>query len=107
MSSGEIHIVATFYPKPGKADELIAIGKECAEKVHATEPDTLIYYALKVQDKDEVIFVEKYKNQATVDAHLKTEHFQQLAAKVPDLTTKPFDIKIGSFLFGYEGRSKM
>jgi hypothetical protein len=42
------------------SSQLFALIKEQTEQVHAKEPNALIYYAFKVQDKDEIIFVEKY-----------------------------------------------
>lgn len=37
---------------------------DMAKKVHANEPDTLVYYAVQVEGKDEIIFVEKYADPA-------------------------------------------
>ncbi|KAL2009175.1 hypothetical protein VTN00DRAFT_7369 [Thermoascus crustaceus] len=129
MSSQEVNLVATFYPKPGKTDELIALMNDMAKKVHANEPDTLVYYAVQVEGKDEIIFVEKYadpalgpfmqgqctmqrcdnqyryKNQAAVTAHIQTPYFQEFAEKVSSLTEKPYDLKMGNRIAGFEGRT--
>ncbi|KAL2000133.1 hypothetical protein VTN02DRAFT_3520 [Thermoascus thermophilus] len=105
MSSQEVNLVATFYPKRGKTDELVALMNDMAKKVHANEPDTLVYYAVQVEGKDEIIFVEKYKNQAAVTAHIQTPYFQEFAGKVSSLTEKPYDLKMGNRIVGFEGRS--
>ncbi|KAL1963732.1 hypothetical protein VTN77DRAFT_7798 [Rasamsonia byssochlamydoides] len=108
MSSEEIYLTAIFYPKPGKVDELLARVQEITKAVHATEPDVLFYYAFRAKGadgKDEVVFVEKYKNQAAIDAHVKTAHFQEFAQKAAELTEKPFDLKQGAFIAGFEQRA--
>ncbi|KAL2219140.1 hypothetical protein M432DRAFT_331871 [Thermoascus aurantiacus ATCC 26904] len=105
MSSQEVHLVATFYPKPGKTDELMALITDMTKKVHANEPETLAYYAIRVEGKDEIIFVEKYKNQAAVTAHIQTPYFQEFAEKLPSLTEKPYDLKTGTRIAGFEGRA--
>ncbi|KAL1987760.1 hypothetical protein VTN96DRAFT_2600 [Rasamsonia emersonii] len=107
MSSEEVYLTAIFYPKPDKVDELLAAVQEITKAVQATEPDVLTYFAFRAkgQDgKDEVVFVEKYKNQASLDAHVKTAHFQALVEKLPGLVEKPFDLKQGSFIAGFEHR---
>ena len=38
----------------------MALVTEVTQKVQANEPDTLIYYAFRVQGKDEIVVVERY-----------------------------------------------
>lgn len=78
MSSEEINLVAALYPKPGKAEEvrtltvstarpathistnqLSVLLAEVTKKVQANEPDTLLYYAFFVKEKNEVVVVER------------------------------------------------
>lgn len=112
----------------GNDNQLMALITDMTKKVHANEPETLAYYAIRVEGKDEIIFVEKYvhdtlarssgtardrgcnsayryKNQAAVTAHIQTPYFQEFAEKLPSLTEKPYDLKTGTRIAGFEGRA--
>ncbi|KAG9774442.1 hypothetical protein KCU88_g5433, partial [Aureobasidium melanogenum] len=56
MAPGHVHLVATFYPKADKFDEVAAAVTELTKKVEATEPDVLTYYAFRTEK--EIVFVE-------------------------------------------------
>lgn len=82
MDSQEIHLIATLKPLPGKMDEVSKLYKiqnqgkntnnsshtpqlaahfaEVAKKIHATEPGTLTWYAIRPDGGDELIVVERY-----------------------------------------------
>lgn len=48
--------------------------------------------------------IDRYKNQASLDAHVKTAHFQALVEKLNGLVEKPFEVKQGAFVAGFEQR---
>ena len=87
-------IVAKVFVKPGK------------ETVFIREARTMIDSTLKEAgcesyqlyqdpyDNSKFVFVEEYKNQAAVDAHFATEHFNGFGAKIGDLISGPPEIKI-------------
>ncbi|KAJ4525269.1 hypothetical protein HRR83_000947 [Exophiala dermatitidis] len=102
MAPGHVHLVATFYPKADKFDEVAAAVTELTKKVEATEPDVLTYYAFRTEK--EIVFVETYKTIEAHEAHTKTEHFQSVVGKISPLLEKPLQIKQGSFISGFEHR---
>ncbi|GES65412.1 antibiotic biosynthesis monooxygenase [Aspergillus terreus] len=88
MSAEEVNVVAIMYPKPGKHDE-------------AHEPDTLIYYAFSIKDGNEIMVVERYRNQEALQIHLLNPYFQDFGKKAKELMERPYDVKVGSgFLSG-------
>ncbi|KAJ5152962.1 uncharacterized protein N7482_009440 [Penicillium canariense] len=96
----EINVAAVLYPKPEKFDELAALITELTKKVQEHEPDTLVYYAIKVHDKNEIVIIERYKNQAAVQAHMKSPYFREFASQLPALMAKPAEMRVGAFLGG-------
>ncbi|KAF3403839.1 hypothetical protein F1880_010156 [Penicillium rolfsii] len=103
----EINVAAIVNPKPEKFDEVAALFSELVKKVEECEPDTLIYYVIKIQDKNELVVVERYKNEAAVKAHSSAPYFKETIAKAMPLLAKPVDIKMGQFLNGERGVSRL
>ncbi|CAI7663955.1 unnamed protein product [Penicillium pancosmium] len=103
----EINVTAVIYPQPEKFDEAVALITEVTKKVQENEPDTLLYYAFQVQGKKEIAIVERYKNQAAVQAHVKSAYFRDFAAKMAKLTAKPSELRAGGFLGGSRGVSRL
>ncbi|KAL5358212.1 hypothetical protein BJX96DRAFT_173237 [Aspergillus floccosus] len=85
MSAEEVNVVAIMYPKPGKHDE-----------VQAHEPDTLIYYAFSIKDGNEIMVVERYRNQEALQIHLLNPYFRDFGSKAKELMERPYDVKVGS-----------
>ncbi|KAJ5110919.1 hypothetical protein N7532_001454 [Penicillium argentinense] len=103
----EINVTAIIYPKPDKVDEVTALITEVTKKVQENEPDTLLYYAFRVQGKDEIVIVERYKNQAAVQTHVKSGYFKEFAAKMGQVTAKPMELRAGAFLGDSRGVSRL
>ncbi|PGG97325.1 hypothetical protein AJ79_09257 [Helicocarpus griseus UAMH5409] len=101
MASKEINLVATLKPKAGKIDEVAALFAETAKKVHATEPDTLTYYAIQPKEGDVLLVVERYKNGQALQAHGNSDHFKAFAAAVQPLLQEPFGATIGRQVGGF------
>ncbi|EAU30931.1 predicted protein [Aspergillus terreus NIH2624] len=101
MSAEEVNVVAIMYPKPGKHDELSSHLSELTRQVQAHEPDTLIYYAFSIKDGNEIMVVERYRNQEALQIHLLNPYFQDFGKKAKELMERPYDVKVGSgFLSG-------
>ncbi|KAB8073278.1 hypothetical protein BDV29DRAFT_175799 [Aspergillus leporis] len=98
MASAVINQVAVLTPKPGKVDELAAKLANITQKVQENEPETLIYYAYTDVQKNEVIVVERYLNQAALDKHRAAPYFQDLIKKAPELLGGPLELKVGNEL---------
>ena len=47
---------------------------------------------------------DRHKDLAAKEAHVQTSHFQALAQKLSDLLDKPFEVKEGAFIAGFEHR---
>ncbi|OQE78483.1 hypothetical protein PENNAL_c0056G00859 [Penicillium nalgiovense] len=58
----EINVTAVFVPKPEKFEEVAALVTEVIKQVQEHEPDTLLYYAYEIKDKNEIVIVESFDN---------------------------------------------
>ncbi|KAF4768727.1 hypothetical protein N7455_012253 [Penicillium solitum] len=93
-----INQIAILTAKPEKLDELVAELANVTRNVQEHEPETTIYYAYSIADKNEVIVVERYTNQAALDKHRAAPYFQELIKQAPALLAKPLELKVGSQL---------
>jgi len=76
-------VVATLRVKPGMEKEFEAVAKELVAKVNANEPGCKLY-ALHHHGEtpNTYVFMERYVDQAAVDAHRGTDYFKSLGRKM-------------------------
>lgn len=79
-----IGVVATLKIKPGQESAFEAVAKELAAKVNANEPGCLLYILCKGEEPSTYVFMERYKDQAAVEAHRGMPHFKELGRKMGD-----------------------
>ena len=77
-------VVATLKVKPGMEREFEAVAKELAAKVDANEPGCRLYalHRLEGADTPTYVFMERYVDQAAVEAHRATDYFKALGRKM-------------------------
>jgi quinol monooxygenase YgiN len=77
-----IGIVATLKVKPGMEKEFEAVARELVSKVRAGEPGCLLYALCRSETPGTYVFMERYADQAAVDAHRGTDYFKALGRKM-------------------------
>ena len=75
-------VVATLKVKPGMERQFEAIAKELVAKVNANEPGCVLYALHHVDAAGTYVFMERYVDQAAVDAHRATDYFKALGRKM-------------------------
>jgi quinol monooxygenase YgiN len=75
-------VVATLKVKPGREREFEAVAKELVAKVNANEPGCKLYALHHGEAPGTYVFMERYVDQAAVDAHRATEHFKALGPRM-------------------------
>jgi autoinducer 2-degrading protein len=74
-----IVLVAKYFVKAGKGDDVAAALKKMAPLVKATEPGCTLYQANRAADNPDVFLLyEKYTDQAALAAHRETPHFKEI-----------------------------
>ena len=76
-----IGVIAKLTVKTGMEAEFERHAQALVAKVNANEPDCIFYDLYKAKDGGVYVFMEKYKDQAALTHHGKTEYF--LAAQAP------------------------
>ena len=75
-------VVATIKVKPGTGQQFEAVAKELVEKVRANEPGCKLYVLHRAEAPDTYVFLERYVDEAAVEAHRQTEHFKSIGRKM-------------------------
>ena len=75
-------VVATIKVKPGMEHAFEAVAKELVAKVNATEPGCRLYALHHGEASGTYVFMERYVDQAAVDAHRATDYFKALGRKI-------------------------
>jgi quinol monooxygenase YgiN len=78
-------VVATLKVKPGMEREFEAVARELVAKVNANEPGCRLYALHRREDAGDTptyVFMERYVDQAAVEAHRGTEYFKTLGRKM-------------------------
>jgi len=75
-------VVATLKVKPGMEKQFEAVAKELVAKVNAGEPGCKLYALHHGEAVGTYVFMERYVDQAAVEAHRATEHFKTLGRKM-------------------------
>jgi quinol monooxygenase YgiN len=75
-------VVATIKVKPGAEKDFEAIAKELVANVRANEPGCKLYALHRGEAADTYVFMERYTDQAAVEAHRQTDYFKALGRKM-------------------------
>ena len=75
-------VVATLKVKPGMEAQFEAVAKELVAKVTANEPGCKLYALHRGETAGTYVFMERYVDQAAVEAHRATEYFKSLGRKM-------------------------
>jgi (4S)-4-hydroxy-5-phosphonooxypentane-2,3-dione isomerase len=72
-------LVAKYYVKPGKGDEVEAALRKMAVCVREQEPGCLLYHVNRSRENvDLFLLYEQYRDMAALDAHRATPHFRAI-----------------------------
>lgn len=88
-----IGIIATIKIQEGKGAEFEALANQLVEKVVANE-EGAIYYDLFKQDETTYVFLEKYKDEASLDLHRNTDYYKSIGAQLGAYMAGAPDIKV-------------
>jgi quinol monooxygenase YgiN len=75
-------VVATIKVKPGMEKEFEAVAKELVAKVNASEPGCKLYALHHGEQPHTYVFMERYADQAAVEAHRAADYFKTLGRKM-------------------------
>ena len=77
-----IGVIAKLTIKPGTNADFEATMKALQARVHADEPGNKLYALHKTADVNVYVMLERYDDQAALDAHRAAPHFKELGRKL-------------------------
>ena len=75
-------VIATIKVKPGQGAEFETVAKEMAAAVKANEPGCAFYVLCRGDAPDTYVFLERYVDQAAVEAHRASSHFKEIGRRM-------------------------
>src|SRR5262245_42446374 len=86
-----IGVVATMKVKPDQVAAFEAAMRELVRATKTNEPGVKVYEFCRSQKSaDTYVVMELYADQATLDAHMKSDHFRTIGARLgPCLAERP------------------
>ena len=77
-----IGVIAKLTIKPGTNGDFEATMKALQAKVHADEPGNKLYALHKTADVNVYVMLERYQDQAALEAHRAAPHFKEYGRKM-------------------------
>jgi quinol monooxygenase YgiN len=87
-------ILAKVFIKPGSEADFITAAQVMITNSNKEEGCKGYMLYQDPFEKTNFIFVERYKNQAAIDAHFATSYFKEFGPKIANIISKPTEIKI-------------
>ena len=85
-----ISLIVQMTIKPEHEQEFLAVCQEFADRVHAEEPGVLLYALTKHPTEPHTyVWLERYKDAATLEAHGNTPEMQAVKPKLAIWLAKP------------------
>jgi quinol monooxygenase YgiN len=82
-----IFIVVKFPVRPERADDWLSLVHDFTEATRA-EPGNLFFeWSRSVEEPNEFVLVEAFRDAAAGESHVNTEHFKTAISWMPDLVT--------------------
>ena len=86
-------IVATIKVKSGAGAQFEALAKELVAKVRANEPGCKLYALHRAEAPDTYVFLERYVDQAAVEAHRQTDYFKSIGRSMGQFMAGPPEVQ--------------
>ena len=93
----KIVVLASFYPKNDKNDEVKETILTMVDPTRAEEGNEIYnFYEIKNDEGKNISFhlFEIYKDTAALDFHRNTSHYKNYRSKITDLLDKPIEVKV-------------
>jgi quinol monooxygenase YgiN len=87
-----IGVTARVKIKEGKEAAFEEFCRGVVEAVRANEPGNLFYSLFRTARKGEYVFIERWKDQAAIDAHGKAPHMQAALPRFGEFVAGPVEL---------------
>jgi len=87
-------VIATLTIKPGTNKDFETTMGQLAAKVRSDEPGNKLYALHKTDNPNVYVMLERYENQAALEAHRAAPHFKELGRKLGDYLAGRPEVKV-------------
>lgn len=87
-----ITIIARMTAKDGEFETMRSIAVELSRRVAEVEPDNALYAICEGAEPNQLILVERYKDEASIEAHRRSEHLRTLGKKIGATLAFPHEV---------------
>ena len=85
-----ISIVARLKVKEGQEKDFEALALELTAAVNEHEEGCMYYALHRSDDPQTYVIIERYRDQAAIDAHRQTDHYKSIGARMgPHMAGRP------------------
>lgn len=88
--TARMSFISRMSVKPEKEADFIRLAQALTEKVHAHEPETLIYQFYRLREPNRFAVVESFTSEQAEQDHQNTEHFKALAPGLVECLDGPY-----------------
>lgn len=88
-----IGVTARGKIKEGKEAAFEEFCKEVIDAVRANEPGNLFYSLFRTERKGEYVFIERWTDQAAIDAHGKAPHMKDALPRFAEFVAGPVELE--------------
>lgn len=87
---------ATVYikVKEGCEGDFEAVAKEMIDAVRANEPGNEFYSLFRTERPREYVFIERWQDQAAMDAHMTAPHVQEIGPRFMEFVDGEVDMSV-------------
>jgi quinol monooxygenase YgiN len=87
-----IGVTARVKVKAGKEEAFEAFAREVIDAVRANEPGNLFYSLFRTERQGEYVFMERWRDQAAVDAHGVAPHMVEAIPRFGEFVDGPVQL---------------
>ncbi|MDQ3054492.1 MAG: antibiotic biosynthesis monooxygenase [Actinomycetota bacterium] len=87
-----IFIVVKFTVRPDRTAEWLSLVQDFTEATRAEEGNNFFEWSRSVDDPDQFVLVEAFRDAEAGTAHVNSEHFKAAMAWMPDVVARKPDI---------------
>ncbi len=88
--TARMSFISRMTVKPDKEAEFIRLARLLTRKVHASEPDTLIYQFYRLREPNRFAVVESFTTEQAEHDHQNTAYFLEIAPGLVDCLDGPY-----------------
>ncbi len=86
-----LHVVAHFHSRPSRGSEVEALLSPLVEPTLMEDGCLAYLYYRDIADPDHFVFIEQWRDEASLDVHLTTDHVRRMLQQVDHLLASPIE----------------